>query len=104
MKGGTRALYTTRMKGRDADATRVRSQLLINATTYRPMTKARDWNSMAKCCDTASWTVLEDVVMRVETLPGLIVSMMLTGWAKRARRYARRRAADRRRPLMRMVI
>jgi hypothetical protein len=54
--------------------------------TYRPITKANDWNNIAKCCDTASCTVFEEVVMRVETLPGLIVSMMLTGCANRARR------------------
>lgn len=76
----------TAMKGSDADATSVSSQPLTNATTYRPMVSAIVWNNMAKCWDIASWTVFEDVVMRVDTLPGLMVSMTLTGCAKRARR------------------
>jgi hypothetical protein len=79
MIGGTRAPQTMRMKGNDADATKVSNGALTKATTYAPIVKASDWNSIAKCCEMASCTVLEDVVMRVDTLPGLIVSITLTG-------------------------
>jgi hypothetical protein len=67
------------INGSDADATTVSSGDLTKATTYSPIVKASDWKSIAKCCDIASWTVLAEVVMRVETLPGLMVSMTLTG-------------------------
>ena len=52
----------------------------------------------------ASWTVLEEVVIRVETFPGETVSTALTGCAKVARRYASLRAAEILSPLIRMVI
>jgi len=94
--------YTTRMNGSAAEATSVNNHPLIKDTTYKPIVNASDWNNMAKCCEMANWTVLDDVVIRVDTLPGDMVSMVATGWAKRARRYAKRRAADIRRPLMRM--
>lgn len=94
---------TTRMNGSEAEATTVSSGPLTKATTYAPITNARDWKSIAKCCDMASCTVLEEVVIRVDTLPGLIVSITLIGCANRARRYARRNAAEIRRPLIRMV-
>lgn len=94
--------YMTKMKGSAAEATRVNSHPLTKDTTYSPIVNASDWNSIAKCCEIATWTVFDEVVIRVDTLPGDIVSMVATGWAKRARRYARRSAADMRRPLMRM--
>ncbi len=69
----------TSMKGKDAEETSVRSQLLIKATTYSAMANEKDWNNVAKCWDIASWTVFEEVVMRVETFPGLMLSTTVTG-------------------------
>jgi hypothetical protein len=103
MKGGNMAPAMRRMKGSEAEATTVSSGLLTKAITYAPITNARDWKSPAKCCDMASWTVLDEVVIRVETLPGLIVSITLIGCANKARRYARRNAAEIRRPLIRIA-
>lgn len=71
--------YTTKMNGKAAEATSVNSHPLMKDTTYSPIVKASDWNNMAKCWEMASCTVFEDVVMRVDTLPGEIVSMVATG-------------------------
>jgi hypothetical protein len=102
MNGTMTRPVETNIKGTAALAMSVRSQLLMKATTYRPMVKANDWNNSATCCEVASWIALAEVVMRVLTLPGETVSITLTGWAKVARRYASRRAPDILSPLMRM--
>lgn len=67
------------MNGREALATNVSSQLLTKETTYRPTVNASDWKNRAKCWEIASWIVFDEVVIRVETLPGETVSILLTG-------------------------
>jgi hypothetical protein len=37
--------------------------------------KASDWKSSASCCEIPSCIVFEEVVMRVETLPGEIYGL-----------------------------